>query len=123
MVPVVVDTNMFLSIFELKLDILSLIDQECGVGKYCTISLVVDELRKMRDKHAVMALHVLQNVPIYDVSLDESKGVKTVDDALLHFCEENKAILATQDKELINRAKSKHLKTMQIRQKKYIIIR
>jgi rRNA-processing protein FCF1 len=114
---ILLDTNILLSIFELKLDILDLIDKEFGVGKYFTVSLVKNELKKLPQKEAKMALKILEKVPIVEYDSD-----KHTDDALIDYCVENGCILATQDMELKRKAKHKHLKILAIRQQKYLML-
>jgi len=113
---VLLDTNILLSIFELKLDVLSLIDLDFGKNRYFTLQQVIDELRHNSSKEAVMALQLAKKL----VPIREFESNKSVDDALIDYCVKNSCILATQDKELIQKAKTKHLKVLQIRQKKYL---
>lgn len=112
---ILLDTNILLSIFEIKLDILRLIDEEFGVGKYFTLPQVIGELQQMRSKESVMALQLARRIP-----LKAYESTKPVDDALIDYCEANSCMLATQDVELQQKAKSKHLKVVGIRQQRYL---
>ena len=112
---VLLDTNILLSVFELSVDFLVQLEEEYGEGCYFTIPHVVEELRKNRSKEAVMALQLMKSIPVHDYTSD-----KPTDDAILDYAEANNCIIATQDAELRQKAKSKHLKTIGIRQKKYI---
>lgn len=112
MADVIIDTNMFLSVIELKLDIITLIQEHGTPG---TLDLVLNELDKPGAKYAY-ARKMAETVRIlpYD-------GTETaVDAALIDYCERHNCILVSQDAALISLAKRKHLKTLGIRQKKYL---
>lgn len=116
MTLIILDTNILLSIFELKYDILDDIEMQYGKKALATISIVEDEL-KTKGKKGQMALKLLQKK---EIPIIQYEGEYTADDAILDFCVKNTAILATQDRQLQQRAKNKHLKTLKIRQKAYL---
>ena len=115
MTKVLLDTNMFIAAFELKLDILQLIQEKYGATAPFTLDIVLKELQKEGKKYA-FARKLAESVPIeaYDGS------EHSVDSALLDYAERHSVYIATQDAELSARAKRKHLKTLGIRQKKYL---
>ena len=128
MVKVLLDTNILISIFELNLDILGLINKEFGKEKYFTLDLIVNELKMINTKNAKMAIKLIDKmIPVEKFNLNGIKSnkikKKSVDECLIDYSMENSCILATQDAELIKKAKSKHLKILQIRQNKYLEIR
>ena len=116
MTLVVIDTNMFLSCFELRIDILSQLREQYGANSICTLDCVIDELKK-EDKKYAFALKLAQSVLVHHYE----GQAQTVDDAILDFAREKNAIIASQDAELVKKAKNKHLKTIGIRQNKYLI--
>lgn len=115
MAQVIIDANVLLSVFELNHDFITDIRKQ--YPDIATLSVVVDELAKRGDKKGKMALQLIEkaNIPVISTQLNID-----VDTTLLDFCVSNSAILATQDKRLKERAKQKALKTLGIRQKKYI---
>jgi rRNA-processing protein FCF1 len=112
MAQVVIDTNVFLSIFELETDFITEIESNYGKN-LVTLQSVLDEL-VLKGQNGRMALQLLEKRKI---RIFEHKPDLPVDDQLLSYCEANSAILATQDARLVERAKHKHLKTISIRQR------
>lgn len=115
MTTAILDTNILLSVFELNHDFIEEVKKQCP--NIATLSVVVEELKLRTDKNGKMALQLVQkaNISVIDVKLQES-----VDSTLLAYCEAHNCILVTQDKELRERAKQKALKTLGIRQRRYI---
>lgn len=80
------------------------------------MDIVVAELQKEGAKYAfARKLAESISVEVYDGS------EIVVDTAILDYAERHNAWIATQDSELSKRAKRKHLKTLGIRQKKYLM--
>ena len=117
MTQILIDTNMFLSIFELNVDLISRIEDNYGKNKVFTLDIVTDEL-KNKGKHGQAALQLIQALQI---PVETYKGDKQADEAILDYAEQHNCILATQDKELAQKAKRKALKTLRIRSKSYLI--
>lgn len=114
---ILLDTSIILAMIERKFDVLTYIDENYGKNKCFTISVVIDEL-KSKKKKGELALKLLDNKKIL---IEIYNGLKKGDDAILEYCENFKHILASEDKELLERAKNKHLKTLRIRSKSYLI--
>ena len=112
MVEIVIDTNIFLSIFELKVDFLTQIQEKYG-RHIVTLQHVVDELA-IKGTNGRMALDLIAK---RNIKIIEYRPELPADDALLHFCTEKQAILATQDATLAKRGQHKHLKILRIRQR------
>jgi len=79
------------------------------------LNKVIDEQKGKHKEAAKLALGLIKNKKIKKIKTKE--GI--VDDLLL----EQDAIIATQDKELIKRLKQAEKKVIQLRQKKYLIIK
>jgi len=114
---IVLDTSMILAIFERKRDILTEIEDRWGKNKIIIPSIVIEELEQKKKKGEV-ALKLIENKQI---PIEKYCGKLQGDDAILEFCENLGAILATEDRELLKRAKNKHLKTLRIRSKTGLI--
>ncbi len=121
---VVIDTNFFMVPFQFNVDIITELENTLPSYKLTTPSFVINELKGLKNNNkgktrlnANLALKLANSskVEIKDISL---LGNETVDDALLRVSE----VLATNDIELKNRAKSKGITIVYLRQKKYIAI-
>ncbi len=121
---VVIDTNFFMVPFQFNVDIITELENTLPSYKLTTPSFVINELKGLKNNNkgktrlnANLALKLANSskVEIKDISLLENE---TVDDALLRVSE----VLATNDIELKNRAKSKGITIVYLRQKKYIAI-
>ena len=121
---VVIDTNFFMVPFQFNVDIITELENILPSYKLTTPSFVINELKGLKNNNkgkvrlnANLALKLANSskVEIKDISLLENE---TVDDALLRVSE----VLATNDIELKNRAKSKGITIVYLRQKKYIAI-
>ena len=86
-------------------------------------SVVVDELEKLSEKEkkakdreaAKLALHI-----IYQTNIKIVKTLKKGDDAVLEAAEKENASIATLDEGLVRRAGARRIKTVGIRQKRYV---
>ena len=121
---VVIDTNFFMVPFQFNVDIITELENLLPSYKLTTPSFVINELKGLKKNskgkvrlNANLALKLANSskVEIKDISLLENE---TVDDALLRVSE----VLATNDIELKNRAKSKGITIVYLRQKKYIAV-
>ena len=121
---VVIDTNFFMVPFQFNVDIITELEKLLPSYKLTTPSFVINELKGLKNNskgkirlNANLALKLANSskVEIKDISLLENE---TVDDALLRVSE----VLATNDIELKNRAKSKGITIVYLRQKKYIVV-
>jgi rRNA-processing protein FCF1 len=121
---VVIDTNFFMVPFQFNVDIITELENLLPSYKLTTPSFVITELKGLKNNskgkirlNANLALKLANSskIEIKDISLLENE---TVDDALLRVSE----VLATNDIELKNRAKSKGITIVYLRQKKYIVV-
>ena len=121
---VVIDTNFFMVPFQFNVDIITELEKILPSYTLTTPSFVINELKGLKNNNkgkvrlnANLALKLANSskVEIKDISLLENE---TVDDALLRVSE----VLATNDIELKNRAKSKGITVAYLRQKKYIAV-
>ena len=121
---VVIDTNFFMVPFQFNVDIITELEKILPSYTLTTPSFVINELKGLKRNNkgkvrlnANLALKLANSskVEIKDISLLENE---TVDDALLRVSE----VLATNDVELKNRAKSKGITIVYLRQKKYIAV-
>jgi len=123
MKKIILDTNFLLIPYQFKVDIFEEIERTADFNYSLNVlDKTIDELNKIIDeqkgKHkeaAKLALSLIKNKNIKKIKTKEG----LVDDLLL----EQDAIVATQDKELINRLKQAKKKVIQLRQKKYLIIK
>ena len=123
MKKIILDTNFLLIPYQFKVDIFEEIERTADFNYSLNVlDKTIDELNKIIDeqkgKHkeaAKLALSLIKNKNIKKIKTKEG----LVDDLQL----EQDAIVATQDKELINRLKQAKKKVIQLRQKKYLIIK
>ncbi len=118
---VVIDTNFFMVPFQFNVDIIEELRNKLPLYKLVTPRFVVKELEGLKHNkgktslNASLALKLINssNIEIKDISLRKDESV---DDALIRVSK----VLATNDKELKNRAKEKGISVVYLRQKKYI---
>ena len=117
---VAIDTNMLTAILEFKIDVFEEITKKLGKIEFLILEQTIEELEKIKNtkgkekKKAGFALKVLEKKKW---RLEKIPN-KNCDDALLELSE--KAIVATNDKELKKRIKEKGGEILFIRQKKFI---
>ena len=125
MKKIILDTNFLMAVGQFKVDIFSEIYRICNFNyQLCIMDKTVDELKKIiqskqkgKDKAAAkLALAIISSKKL---KILKTKEDKPVDDLIL---DANDAIVATTDKELINRLKEKKAKIIRLRQKKYLIM-
>ena len=120
---IILDTNFLLVPSQFKVDIFSEINNICNF-KYSIYILdkTVDELNKIVDeqkgKHKEAAKLALKLIKFKKIKIIRTKE-GSVDDLLL----EQDAVIATQDKALIKKLKNNKKKVIQLRQKKYLILK
>ncbi|MHA1744119.1 MAG: type II toxin-antitoxin system VapC family toxin [Candidatus Heimdallarchaeota archaeon] len=114
---VILDTNFLISLAEFKVDLDEIENILNEPYEILTISSVVDELKKINNKNARLALKLieLKKVKILKV------GEKNADKAILSLANKD-TIIATNDAELRKRLKTLNSKTIYLRAKKYLAI-
>lgn len=123
MQKIILDTNILMSIAQLKLDIFEEIDRILFENyQLCIIDKQKEELEKLINspklsisRPAKFAMAVLKKKPIKIIKTKKNLGV---DDLIL----EQDAIIATVDKELKQRLKKEGKKIITIKQKKYLVL-
>ncbi len=110
MIKVILDTNFLLDIAKFRIDFISELDRILD-DKYelYILDKTINELKNK--KNSKLALKLIKN------KVDVIKADKGVDESLLEL---NDCVIATQDKELKKGLKKKGLKTIVIRQKRYL---
>jgi rRNA-processing protein FCF1 len=121
---VILDTNFLTIPYQFNIDIFSEIDRVVE-GKYelTTLDCVVDELEKLkktRGKNAVAAKVGLILIKEKNVKVIKTNE-KRVDNAIYKFADNN-TIVATNDRDLIRKLKSKNIKILYLKSKKYVAI-
>lgn len=124
MKKIIIDTNFLLIPFQFRIDIFSEIDRIVDF-KYelFIVDKTIDELKKIikeqkgKNKEAAkIALALIKNKRIRKLKTDEELDV----DSLL--LKQKEAIIATQDVILKRRLKKNKIKTITLRQKKYLML-
>jgi hypothetical protein len=121
---VILDTNFLTIPYQFNIDIFSEIGRVVE-GKYelTTLDCVVDELKKLKKSKgksaaaAKVGLILLKEKNVKVIKTDEKK----VDNTIYKIADEN-TIVATNDRELIKKLKSKNIKILYLRSKKRIVI-
>jgi len=112
---ILLDTNFILIHHKFNIDIISEIERILP-GKYelLTLSSVVDELKN------------LKTIGRFGLAFIEQNNIKVVDwpekgdRGLLSYAEKHGCILATNDKELIKKARMKHIPVLFMRKKRIL---
>jgi rRNA-processing protein FCF1 len=109
---IIFDTNFLILPVKEKVDLFAQIRQELGGEKEFFIVIEsLKELQKLKYKGLVHAKVALENVLKQEIKILDIKGGPTdVDDKIVHAALKQNAFIATLDKELIIKAKSKGLK-------------
>lgn len=121
---VILDTNFLLIPFQFRVDIFSEIRRVCDFNySLCILDKTEDELNRIAEREkgkarerAKLALKLIRIKKIKKIKTEEEGSV---DDLLL----KQDAVIATQDRELVKRLKGRRLRVIQLRQKKYLIIK
>jgi rRNA-processing protein FCF1 len=117
MVKIVIDTNFAKIPFQFKVDVYS------EIGRIINESYVLEfpricipELQKLKQGQAALELMLKKGVIFVDMPL-----LKTVDDSIIDYAKEKKAIIATQDSLLKKKALKNSLSVITLRKKQYLI--
>lgn len=111
--PVILDTNALLMQFEFKIDLEGELFRILGAYEILIPSAVLNELKKIKDKHAMPALKLAEG---YRVIVSEKKG----DESILSLAKEIDAVVVTNDRDLRKRLKENGLRAIYLRQKSYL---
>jgi hypothetical protein len=118
MKKIIFDTNFATIPFQFKVDIYSelnrLIDEQY---KIFFPNLCVTELKRLKFGKTALDLMEKKNVVLVDIPL-----TKNVDDSIANYAETEKAMIATQDRELKKKALKKGLAIITLRKKQFLII-
>lgn len=121
---IILDTNFLMVVGQFKVDIFSEIDRICN-SKYdlFIIDKTIDELNKIikeqKGKHkeaAKLALALIKNKKIKKIKTTEDLDVDSI------LLKRKDAIIATQDAILKGKLKKNKIKTISLRQKKYLML-
>jgi rRNA-processing protein FCF1 len=109
---IIFDTNFLILQVKEKVDLFSQIKQDfLGEKEFFILIESLKELQKLKDKGLINAKVALENVLKQEIKiLDIKGGPIDVDDKIIHTALKQNAFIATLDKELIIKAKSKGLK-------------
>lgn len=109
---IIFDTNFLILQVKEKVDLFSQIKQDfLGEKEFFILIESLKELQKLKDKGLINAKVALENVLKQEIKiLDIKDGPTDVDDKIIHTALKQNAFIATLDKELIIKAKSKGLK-------------
>ena len=123
MKKIILDTNFLMAVGQFRFDMFSELRRVCDF-KYSIYVLdkTVDELNKIikeqkgkNKESAKLALKLIKLKKIKKIKTGEGQ----VDDILL----QQDAVIATQDKILVKRLKGNRKKVVQLRQKRYLVIK
>lgn len=124
MKKIILDTNFLMAVAQFKVDIFSEIKRICDF-KYSIFILdkTIDELKKIiklqkgKNKYAAkIALFLTKNKKIKKIKTNENLDVDRI------LLKQKNAVIATQDIELKRKLKKNSIRTISIRQKKYLIL-
>jgi len=122
---IILDTNFLTIPFQFGLDIFKEIDELIGEEhETATIDQVVRELESLskgRSNNSTAARIGLELIKKRQVKIIKTKG-KNADDEIVELSND-KTIVATNDKELINRLKNKNIKVIYLRGKSRLNMR
>ena len=114
---VLLDTNFITVPEQFGIDIFTEIKKIVPQANIQTLSQVIDELKSLNTKAAKVGLQLLK---INKIKIIKKNG--KADDLLMEVAQKEQAIIATNDKELKQRAIKKNIKIIFIRSKKKIEI-
>ncbi|MBT4647415.1 hypothetical protein HOC11_04050 [archaeon] len=126
MKKIILDTNFLLIPYHFKVDIFSEIDRIID-DKYEILILegIIDELNniieKQTGKHVLAAKMAMTLIKQKHLKTINISGTEYIDDSIVNISDEM-TVVATQDKELKKRLKSKNIKIIVLRNKKYLEI-
>ena len=118
MIKIIFDTNFAIIPFQFKVDIYTeldkLIDEKYEIY---FLNACIKELEKIKFGNAAIELMKQKKVNFVDFPIKNG-----IDNTILEFAKKEGAIIATQDKELKRKALKQRIKTISLRQKKYLIV-
>ena len=117
MINIILDTNFATIPFQFNVDIYAEIERITD-EKYELFfpNICVDELKKLNSGDVALDLMEKKQVNFIDVPF-----LKNVDNSILEYAVEKGAIIATQDKELKEKALKKGLTVITLRKKQFLI--
>jgi len=110
------DTNFLLVPGRFRVDVFSELEK-FGKPELWTIDLVVDELKKLRDRNSKLALELLKK---NKVKVLRTEGSRT-DREIEKLAKEKNFLVCTLDRELIKSLKKKGIGVITLRQKRYLV--
>jgi len=120
---IILDTSAILSLFEFSIDFNSELLRLVGKYEIFVPSQVVEELellsKKGKGKKSVNSKSALKLIDKYE-TVDTNE--KNADKSVLSLAEKLNGIIFTNDKELRKKANKKNIRTIFLRQKKYLNI-
>jgi len=115
---VIIDTNMLMAIVQFKIDVLSEL-KRLGARNIYIIDGTLEELKNINESKII--INTLNNlINEKEIKIIHSNG--PVDNEILRISKENKFAIATNDKEIIKKAKQMKIRIIRIRQKKFLVI-
>ncbi len=120
---VVFDSNAILMLFEYNINLKKELTKLLGSYEIVVPSKIVEELKflseKGKGKKKQLAKPALLLIENYNIFFDNSKNA---DDAVLNVAKKLNGVIFSNDKELKKRAKKEKIKTIFMRNKKYLMI-
>jgi len=116
-VEIVLDTNFITIPFDFRVDIYAEIERivdepyELVFPKIC-----INEISRLKTGKGALDLMQKKGVKVVEIPLK-----KTVDDSIVSYANEHKAIIATQDAELRKKALKNSLSVITLREKQFLI--
>ena len=113
---IILDTDFLINAIKSRIDFITEIKENSPKEKIAILDKTLDELKKVNNINSKTALALIKarNIKIIETNKD-----KSVDELIPENAKSND-IIATQDKELKRKLKFKGIKTITIRQKKYL---
>lgn len=112
---VIIDTNALISQFKFGVGIIRELDRLLGAYEIVVPSSVIDELRRVKDRHARAAMKFANKFRLLDTS---EKG----DASILSLALEHGAHVITNDRELKRILKQHGITVIYLRQKAYLAL-
>lgn len=123
---VVLDTNFLMSQFQFKIDVMEKIPEILEEkAEFVILEQCVRELVQLADSYSKDSSHAkaaLNMIKAKNLPVEHSVLRKNVDDAILEYAVQNKAIVSTNDARLKSKAKSKGLQVISLRDKSALTI-
>ena len=119
------DTNFLLLPIRFRVDVFNTVNEIVNdIVTFYVSSKVVEEIQLLKrdakpsfKKELKFALEMVEKCEIL-----EDKSELTVDDSLIHLAKKNYMVLGTTDSELRKKARKEKIKTIYLRQKRYLIL-